>query len=88
MLYYKINSYKELTNFVNLDLLLAALFLWITFFFAKRSNIEVTFGNNAKASSLLTALRNLFTNVLVVFAWYLLRKRLVAFALILFIADL
>ncbi len=81
-------NYKELANLVSFDLLLAALFLWITFFLAKRSNIEVTFGNKAKASSLLTALRNFLTKVLVVFAWYLLRKRLAAFALILFNADL
>ncbi|MCY1537331.1 hypothetical protein D9M68_728210 [compost metagenome] len=58
------------------------------FFLAKRSNIEITFGNNSAPAFLSTAARNLLIKVRVVFAWYLLRKRFVAFALILFKDDL
>lgn len=60
---------KPLTNLVNFDLLLEAFFLWITFFFAKRSSIEITRGNNAFASSAEVVLRNFLIALRVVFAW-------------------
>jgi len=60
--------FKPLTNFVNFDLLLAALFLWIMFFLAKRSNIEITLGNKSDADFLSSAARNLLIKVRVVFA--------------------
>lgn len=60
---------KPLTNLVNFDLLLEALFLWITFFFARRSSIETTFNKRGDASSLEVVLRNCLIALRVVFAW-------------------
>ncbi|KIA92651.1 hypothetical protein OC25_16610 [Pedobacter kyungheensis] len=64
----KLAYFKPLTNFVNFDLLLAALFLWMMFFLAKRSNIEITLGNKSDADFLSSAARNLLMKVRVVFA--------------------
>lgn len=80
--------FKALTNLVSFDLLLEALFLWITFFFAKRSSIEITLTNNGAASVLLVVPLNFFMAFLVVLAWYLLRKRFAALERILFNDDL
>ena len=79
---------KPLTNLVSFDLLFEALFLWITFFLAKRSSIEITLDNKGAASALTVVLLNLLMAFLVVFAWYLLRKRFAALLLILFMDDL
>jgi hypothetical protein len=68
--------------------LFEALFLWITFFLAKRSSIEITLDNKGAASALAVVLLNLLMAFLVVFAWYLLRKRFAALLLILFMDDL
>src|SRR5690606_22625827 len=59
---------KLFTYFVNLDLLFEALFLWITFFLANRSSIEVTRGNNAFASSAEVVFLNFLIALRVVFA--------------------
>jgi hypothetical protein len=80
--------FKLLTYLVNFDLLLEALFLWITFFLAKRSSIEITLVKSVEASALSVERRNFLIALRVVFAWYLLRKRLAAFDLILLIDDL
>jgi len=79
---------KPLTNFVSFDLLFEALFLWITFFLARRSSIEITFDKSGVASALAVVLLNLLMALRVVFAWYLLRKRFAALLLILFNDDL
>jgi glucan phosphoethanolaminetransferase (alkaline phosphatase superfamily) len=68
--------------------LFEALFLWITFFLAKRSSIDITLDNKGAASALLVVLLNLLIAFLVVLAWYLLRKRFAALDLILFNDDL
>ena len=80
--------FKPLTNLVSFDLLFEALFLWITFFLAKRSSIEITFAKSGVASALVAVPLNFLMAFLVVLAWYLLRRRFAAFALILFIDDL
>lgn len=59
---------NALTNLVSFDLLLEALFLWITFFLAKRSNIEITLGNNSAASVLTVVFLNFLIAFLVVLA--------------------
>ena len=56
------------TNLVSFDLLFDALFLWITFFLAKRSSMEITLGNNSAASALTVVPRNFLIAFLVVFA--------------------
>jgi hypothetical protein len=76
------------TNLVSFDLLFEALFLWITFFLAKRSSIEITLVKSSLASALVVVPLNFFIAFLVVFAWYLLRKRFAAFERILFKDDL
>lgn len=83
-----LDQLRLLTNFVSLDLLFEALFLWITFFFAKRSSMDITLTNNEEASALSVVVRNFFIALRVVLAWYRLRKRLAALDLILFIDDL
>ena len=80
--------FKPLTYLVSFDLLFEALFLWITFFLAKRSSIEITFAKSGVASALVAVPLNFLMAFLVVLAWYLLRRRFAAFALILFIDDL
>jgi len=60
----------------------------MTFFLAKRSSIDITFTSKSPASAFVVELLNLLIAFLVVFAWYLLRKRFVALARILFIDDL
>jgi len=60
---------KPLTNLVSFDLLFEALFLWITFFLAKRSSIEITFDNNGVASDFDVVLLNLLIALRVVLAW-------------------
>jgi hypothetical protein len=80
--------FKPLTNLVSFDLLFEALFLWITFFLAKRSSIEITLAKSGVASALVAVPLNFLMAFLVVLAWYLLRRRFAAFALILFIDDL
>ena len=77
-----------LTNLLSFDLLFEALFLWITFFLAKRSSIDITLDKSGAASALLVVPLNLLIAFLVVLAWYLLRKRFAALDLILFIDDL
>jgi hypothetical protein len=59
---------KLLTNLVSFDLLFEALFLWITFFLAKRSSIEITLDNKGAASALAVVLLNLLMAFLVVLA--------------------
>jgi hypothetical protein len=76
------------TNLVSFDLLFEALFLWITFFLAKRSSIEITLVKSSLASALVVVPLNFFIAFLVVFAWYLLRKRFAALERILFNDDL
>jgi hypothetical protein len=76
------------TNLVSFDLLFEALFLWITFFLAKRSSIEITFDKSGVAVALSAEPLNFLIAFLVVLAWYLLRKRFAAFDLILFNDDL
>jgi len=83
-----LDYFKPLTNLVSFDLLFDALFLWITFFLAKRSSIEITFVKSTVASALVVVPLNFLIAFLVVLAWYLLRRRFAAFALILFIDDL
>ncbi len=70
LLYLKHNNCYDslLTCKANLDFKLAALFAWITFFFANLSNIEATFGNNSTATAFSVMLRNFFTAFLAVFA--------------------
>ena len=77
-----------LTNLLSFDLLFEALFLWITFFLAKRSSIDITLDKSGCASALLVVPLNLLIAFLVVLAWYLLRKRFAALDLILFNDDL
>jgi len=72
----------------NFDLLLDAFFLWITFFLAKRSSMDVTRGNNSFASSGEVVFLNFLIALRVVFAWYRFLKRLAALDRILLIADL
>jgi len=84
LLYY----FRPLTNLVSFDLLFEALFLWITFFLAKRSSIEITLVKSGAASALVAVSLNFLIAFLVVLAWYLLRRRFAAFALILFNDDL
>src|SRR5690606_23476401 len=60
---------KLFTSLVSFDLLLEALFLWMTFFLAKRSSMETTRGNNAFASVASVVLRNFLIALRVVFAW-------------------
>ena len=62
------NYFKPLTSLVNFDLLLDALFLCMIFFFAKRSNIEITLLKSGVASDLSVVKRNLLIADLVVFA--------------------
>lgn len=62
------NYFNPLTNFVSLDLLFEALFLWMMFFFAKRSSIEITLLKSGVASDLSVVIRNLLIADLVVFA--------------------
>ena len=83
-----LDYFKPLTYLVSFDLLFEALFLWITFFLAKRSSIEITFAKSGVASALVAVPLNFLMAFLVVLAWYLLRRRFAAFALILFIDDL
>lgn len=59
---------KLFTYFVSLDLLLEALFLWITFFFANLSNMPETCFNNEAASSLSVVFFSLLMKVRVVLA--------------------
>jgi len=80
--------FRPLTNLVSFDLLFEALFLWITFFLAKRSSIEITLVKSGAASAFVAVSLNFLIAFLVVLAWYLLRRRFAAFALILFIDDL
>jgi len=80
--------FRLFTNLVSFDLLFDALFLWITFFLAKRSSIEITVAKSGVASALVAVPRNFLIALRVVFAWYLLRRRFAAFALILLIDDL
>jgi len=80
--------YKLLTNFVNFDLLLEALFLWITFFLANLSSMEVTCFSSAFASSLSEVFLSFLIKVLVVFAWYRFLNLLASFDRILLSADL
>ena len=61
-------NYSLFTCKANLDLRLAALLSWITFFFANLSNIATTFGNNSTATVLSVVIRNFFTAFRVVFA--------------------
>jgi len=63
-----INYFKALTNLVSFDLLFDALFLWITFFLAKRSSMEITLIKSGPASAWLVALLNFFMAFLVVLA--------------------
>src|ERR1700744_458888 len=85
---YLLAYFKPFTNLVSFDLLFEALFLWITFFLARRSSIEITLPSNSLASALVVEPLNFLMAFLVVFAWYLLRKRFAALALILLIDDL
>lgn len=62
------NYFNPLTNFVSLDLLFEALFLWMMFFLAKRSSIEITLLKSGVASDLSVVIRNLLIADLVVFA--------------------
>ena len=80
--------FNALTNLVSFDLLFDALFLCITFFLAKRSSIEITLVSNSLASDLVVVPLNFLMAFLVVFAWYLLRKRFAALERILFNDDL
>ncbi len=86
--YLCLNYFKPFTNFVSFDLLFEALFLCITFFLAKRSSIEITFVKSTAASAFVVVPLNFLMAFLVVLAWYLLRRRFAAFALILFNDDL
>jgi len=63
------NYFKPLTNLVSFDLLFEALFLWITFFLAKRSSIEITLVKSGAASALVVVSLNFLIAFLVVFAW-------------------
>lgn len=62
------NYFKLFTYFVSFDLLFEALFLWITFFLANLSSIEITFDNSGVASDFSVVERNLLIAVLVVLA--------------------
>ena len=65
---YKKTYLSALTYLVNLDLLLAALFLWITFFLAKRSSIEITLVKSGLAAFFDVVSRNFLIAFLVVLA--------------------
>ena len=68
--------------------MLAALFLWMIFFFASLSIMDVTVFNSSVASLLSVVCFNFLIKVRVVLCWYLFLNLLALLDLILFNADL
>jgi hypothetical protein len=60
--------FRPFTNLVSFDLLFEALFLWITFFLAKRSSIDITFDKSGAAVALSVEPLNFLIAFLVVLA--------------------
>ena len=80
--------YNLATCLVNFDFKLEALLLWMMFFLANLSTIEITADNFDEASSLSVANLNALIAFLVVLCWYLFNTLLFSLLLILFRADL